>query len=225
MKNDIIKCLVRAMSVKFPIMRMGVDYEPYLQMTHYFDILNARLVEGYSFIEAATMSIPVLSWQNVAIGDPLYRPFIRLDGLGEITEEDKLYRAIRYDFDSLDSKEEKVSAKLRENALATNDPRYFEVLGLYTQHTGDLTRATGYYLKAQLFFTELSDRIRMSLHQANTYRILKQKNKAVEVLQKDLITMDGDLTSEAAKSMIKILQPPPPPVAQPRDPKPPKKTN
>lgn len=199
---------------------VGNVFEPYLGMTHYFDILNARLIEGYSFIEAASMSVPVLSWQNLAVGDPLFRPFIHFDGLGAIKEEDKLYRSIRYDIDMLNADPQKISAKLRKNALATDDPRYFEILGLYTQHNGDIPRAIGYYLKAQMHFPELSDKIRMSLHQANAYRLLKQKHKAVEILQKDLITMDGDPAAEAAKSMIKILQPPPPPAAQPREQKP-----
>lgn len=54
---------------------VGNVYEPYLEYTHYPHVLLAALLKGNSFGEAATASMPVLSWQGVAIGDPLYRPF------------------------------------------------------------------------------------------------------------------------------------------------------
>jgi hypothetical protein len=38
-------------------------------------MLLAALLEGHTFGEAAMFSNPALSWQGVAIGDPLYRPF------------------------------------------------------------------------------------------------------------------------------------------------------
>lgn len=54
---------------------MGNVYEPYLALTHRPDILLEALLEGRTFGEAIMRSNPVLSWQGVAIGDPLYRPF------------------------------------------------------------------------------------------------------------------------------------------------------
>lgn len=54
---------------------MGNVYEPYLNLTHRPDILLGALLKGRTFGEAVMLSNPVLSWQGVAIGDPLYRPF------------------------------------------------------------------------------------------------------------------------------------------------------
>jgi uncharacterized protein (TIGR03790 family) len=54
---------------------VGNVYEPYLEFTHRPQILLAHLLAGGSFGEAVMRSMPVLSWQQVAIGDPLYRPF------------------------------------------------------------------------------------------------------------------------------------------------------
>jgi len=50
---------------------LGNVYEPYLQMTHHFDIFQTRLLAGHTVVEAAYMALPVLSWQNVVLGDPL----------------------------------------------------------------------------------------------------------------------------------------------------------
>lgn len=54
---------------------MGNVFEPYLEYTHRPNILLGALLKGRTFGEAVMLSNPVLSWQGVAIGDPLYRPF------------------------------------------------------------------------------------------------------------------------------------------------------
>ena len=54
---------------------VGNVYEPYLEHTHRPQVLLAHLINGGSFGEAVAVSTPSLSWQSVAIGDPLYRPF------------------------------------------------------------------------------------------------------------------------------------------------------
>jgi len=53
----------------------GNTAEPYLRFTHQFDLFFAALGEGWTFGDAAYFALPTLSWQNIAIGDPLYRPF------------------------------------------------------------------------------------------------------------------------------------------------------
>jgi len=54
---------------------VGNVYEPYLEYTARPQVLLAHLMAGGNFGEAVALSTPALSWQSVAIGDPLYRPF------------------------------------------------------------------------------------------------------------------------------------------------------
>lgn len=54
---------------------MGCVYEPYLDLTPHMDVFIDRLLQGYTFGEAAYMSQKGLSWMVTVIGDPLYRPF------------------------------------------------------------------------------------------------------------------------------------------------------
>ena len=54
---------------------VGNVFEPYLQLSHRPDLLVRALSQGKTFGEAAYFALPALSWQAVAIGDPLYRPF------------------------------------------------------------------------------------------------------------------------------------------------------
>ena len=53
----------------------GNVFEPYLGLTHRPDLLMDALVRGATLGDAAYYAQPVLSWQAVVIGDPLYRPF------------------------------------------------------------------------------------------------------------------------------------------------------
>jgi len=56
---------------------VGNVYEPYLNFLHRPDLLLQALARGETFGDAAYFAEPVLSWQAIAIGDPLYRPFAR----------------------------------------------------------------------------------------------------------------------------------------------------
>jgi uncharacterized protein (TIGR03790 family) len=54
---------------------VGNVYEPYLELTAHLDILNDRLLHGFTFAESVYMASRVLSWMDIAVGDPLYRPY------------------------------------------------------------------------------------------------------------------------------------------------------
>lgn len=49
--------------------------EPYLQLTLRPDLFIQSLLKGACVGEASLFANPVLSWQNITIGDPLYTPF------------------------------------------------------------------------------------------------------------------------------------------------------
>ncbi len=52
----------------------GNVYEPYLEFTHQPQLIARALLGGATLGEAAYYAMPVLSWQSVVLGDPLYRP-------------------------------------------------------------------------------------------------------------------------------------------------------
>jgi uncharacterized protein (TIGR03790 family) len=64
-----------------PLVERGVSAtfgnvaEPYLSLTHHFDAFFSALAIGWNFGDAAYFALPGLSWQGVAVGDPLFRPF------------------------------------------------------------------------------------------------------------------------------------------------------
>lgn len=56
---------------------VGNVYEPYLEATHHLDLFTEALLRGETVGAAAYYALPGLSWQEVLLGDPLYRPFAR----------------------------------------------------------------------------------------------------------------------------------------------------
>jgi hypothetical protein len=54
---------------------LGNVFEPYLQLTHRPQLLVQALASGATLGDAAYYALPVLSWESILIGDPLYRPF------------------------------------------------------------------------------------------------------------------------------------------------------
>ena len=54
---------------------VGNVYEPDLKFVHRPDLLVQALARGLNWGDATYFALPALSWQAVAVGDPLYRPF------------------------------------------------------------------------------------------------------------------------------------------------------
>ena len=52
----------------------GWSGPPYLEYTHLPQMLSRALLGGSTWGEAAYYAMPVLSWQSIVLGDPLYRP-------------------------------------------------------------------------------------------------------------------------------------------------------
>lgn len=79
---------------------LGNVFEPYLQLTHRPDFLLKALARGDRWGDAVCYAQPVLSWQTVAIGDPLFRPFASLNSVAEhevdeMPEEYRGYAIVR----------------------------------------------------------------------------------------------------------------------------------
>lgn len=76
--RDPVGCWVGALIGKGAAVTMGCVDEPYLGMTPNFGLFLERLALMKMTVgEAALTCQPVLSWQTLVIGDPLYRPFAR----------------------------------------------------------------------------------------------------------------------------------------------------
>ena len=94
---------------------VGNVWEPYLQLTHHADMFVRALLRGWNLVDAAYYSLVGLSWQQVLIGDPLYRPFaVPLDR--QLAELQKLPAALA-GYAALRGANQLESAQRRDEAL------------------------------------------------------------------------------------------------------------
>ena len=197
---------------------VGNVYEPYLHLTHHFEILHDRLLKGWTFAEAAWASIPVTSWQGIALGDPLYRPFKHLEGTGESRPEDRNYRALRAAYrewpNDPSTRREKLSAaaeKLRSATLA-------EALAMDYRESKDLPNTTLWLNKTREFSQERPDILRQDLQLISLLREAGKKPEAILALRAARESYVALPEAESIACWLDILDPPPPPLADPTKP-------
>lgn len=111
---------------------IGNVYEPYLQLTTHLDILDDRLLHGFTWAESVWMATPALSWMTVALGDPLYRPFFnwtQLDSKSASTRNDwRAYHEFAVKNANLPPAE--FRSRARQLAMRSHNGAMLEDLGL-----------------------------------------------------------------------------------------------
>jgi uncharacterized protein (TIGR03790 family) len=194
---------------------VGNVYEPYLDLTHHFDILHDRLLRGWTFAEAAWAAMPVASWQGVVLGDPLYRPFLHMDGTGKNRPEDRDYRALcaaaRQWPDNTTLRREKIAAaaeKLTSGTMA-------EGLALDYLENKDIPNAKLWFNRAKAFYVPQEDKLRQDIQLIAIEREQKNNGVAINMLRDAKAKYGPIPCSEALSGWLDILDPPPPPVADP----------
>lgn len=190
---------------------VGNVYEPYLHLTHDFDLLHRRLLEGFSWVEACWMAMPVTSWQGVVLGDPLYRPFLHLSGTGTIEDEDRNFRALRTAMLQWPDDREERWSKLENAARQTRSGIFAEALGLELLETGMTTRAVTSFRAAKTLFVRAEDKLRQDFHIAAIDRTAGRNDIALRTLRDAQVRKTGLPESEAIDEWVRILDPPPPP--------------
>ena len=190
---------------------IGNVYEPYLHLTHDFSILHQRLLAGYSFGEACWMAMPVISWQGVVLGDPLYRPFRHFDGGGMKQDGDIEFRALRAaaiqwktDPHERGKQLEKAAERMKSGILA-------ESIGLDLLEQGDAGGGSQWLHSAKGYYAKSEDRFRVDFHLIAIDRRANRKDLAVRGLRDAQLFYGPIPESEALKGWLDILDPPPPP--------------
>ena len=190
---------------------VGNVYEPFLALTHHFDIIHQRLLQGYTIGEASHMALPALSWQAVLLGDPLYRPFREDLKVNVKDREDRDYKALRHARIEWGDDPEKLVPKLRTYANNTNSGPVFEALGLLARANQQEEQATAFFTSASDKFQNKTDQLRQDLHIMDVYRAAGNKETAILLLRKMKKRYSRLPEGKAVISLLNILDPPSPP--------------
>ncbi len=148
---------------------VGNVWEPYLSYTTHFHLMNERLLEGFTLAEAAWSATPGLSWMNVIVGDPLYRPFLHRTLPEDDMRDYALFQGLadkhRHDEGPAAFKHAVVELAERKNA-----PRLLELLALWAAAEGSTKEASSLLQHARARYAASQDRLRTILLEADYLR-------------------------------------------------------
>jgi uncharacterized protein (TIGR03790 family) len=185
---------------------VGNVYEPFLQNSHHLDILHDRLIRGWTFAEAAAAAIPVHSWQAIALGDPLYRPYLNFSGTGEVRKEDREFRALRAASREWKNDEAQRLSKLANAQQLLSSGIIAESLANEYLAKKDIPKAQSWLKKARESYQNLPDKLRQDLELISIERSRNKKSVAIELIQSAKKTY-GDIPEAVALSKwLEILQ-------------------
>jgi len=190
---------------------LGNVYEPFLSLTHDFDIFLSRLLAGHTLVESSYMSVRGLSWQNIVLGDPLYRPFLHLDGTGKSTREDRDYRALRLATLRWGSTPETFDKQVSGAARKLKSGTLYEALALLALSRKQTAAAAKWFQTAETTFSDRPDRLRQEFHLAAIDRAAGRKAEAIQRLRAMKSKFKGLPQAAAITAWLNILDPPPPP--------------
>lgn len=194
---------------------IGNVYEPYLGATHHFDILHKRLLDGSTLAEAAWAAMPAASWQGVVFGDPLYRPFLHLDGSGEKRAEDNDYRALRLAAIEWGKQPSEQLKQLKKAAERTHSGIIAESVALRLREETRNAEAIQWFSYAKNDYTSSEEKLRQDLSIIGVDRTLGRKDAAIQGLRDAKVRYSNQPGASALTGWLSILDPPPPPAADP----------
>ena len=196
--------------------------EPYLQLTHQFDILHQGLLAGHTWVEAAWMAMPAASWQGIVLGDPLYRPFLHFDGNGKRLKPDSDFLALRLAAIRWGDKPEEMRKQLQDLTESLKSGTLSEALGLRLVEAAKPAAAAVWFSNAKGHFLKPEDKLRQDFNLIAIQRAAPNgKAQAIQALREAKARYGSIPEAEALSGWLDILDPPPPPPAVPAKPAPP----
>ena len=166
---------------------VGNVYEPYLQLTAHLDILNDRLLHGFTFAESVYMSSQALSWMGIAVGDPLYRPYaswLQIDNTKDSSRTSQPWKAY-HDFAVMNSARPAAEYRslARQFALKSRNGPMLEDLALMETGSKNFGAASGYLQQARLYYSKRDDLLRVVIEQSDAFIKDNKPRRALELIR------------------------------------------
>lgn len=195
---------------------VGNVYEPYLALTTNLDVLQDRLMTGFTFAESAYCALRGLSWMNVSVGDPLYKPYAawRSFAPGGTKSSWQRYRDIVL---ASDGNVVRAGPKLAAAARETGNSMFLESLGAAQADAGDLAGSLDSVEAALAMDNKPLVRFRLVLEKLGLLQAQKKKNDAGALLLAEKGRAPGPAQSALlAEIGLRIFPPPPTPAPTPK---------
>ncbi len=166
---------------------LGNVYEPYLQLTTHLDILNDRLLHGFTLAESAYMATQAMSWMTVIVGDPLYRPYaswLQLDrGLkgARHSSDWKMYH--EFAVKNAGRADAEFRSAARQIASRGHNAPMLEDLGLIEARDGNFPAATSCFGEARTLYSTRDDILRVVLEEGESWIRQGKPRRTLDLLR------------------------------------------
>lgn len=194
---------------------VGNVYEPYLTLTAHLDVFQDRLMAGFTFAESAYMSLRALSWMNVSIGDPLYRPYaawqrMQVKVRGEKKDNWQKYRSIVL---AADGNVAAAAEALTQAAQATGDSMFLESLAAVDADAGSFDQSLALVNKALAMESRPLVRFRLVLEKIGLLRAMGKISDLRTLLASERGKAPGAPQLQLIDAIsLRMFPPPPTPV-------------
>jgi uncharacterized protein (TIGR03790 family) len=187
---------------------LGNVYEPYLTLTANLDVLQDRLMSGFTFAESAYCALRGLSWMNVTLGDPLYRPYAVWRSLSSGGKSSwQRYRSIVL---AADGDVVKAAPGLGAAARETGNSMFLEALGAAQADAGDLSGALTSIDKALAMDNKPQVRFRLILEKIGILQATKRLSEIRSLIAAEKPRAPGPAQAALLDEITRRLFPPPP---------------
>lgn len=197
---------------------LGNVYEPYLQLTAQIDLFNDRLIHGFTFAESAYMSTRVLSWMNIAVGDPLYRPYgnwLQVDAKSDGPKKSDWRMYHEFALRNSTLKPSDYLTRARTAASRAGNGPMIEDLGLMEKESGDFGNAISYFQQARSVYSTAEDILRTILEQVDALTKSGNKKAALNLIQTTARLVPDSPTTVLLRKLEGQLAPSPAPRNRP----------
>jgi uncharacterized protein (TIGR03790 family) len=191
---------------------LGNVYEPYLSLTTFLNTFNDRLLHGFTFAESAYMSTHALSWMNVMVGDPLYRPYLswlQIDSKrepGRANANWKMYH--EFALKNVTGSAAEYRALARQTASRARNGPMIEDLGLMEVRDKNFTSALSYFQQARTLYTKRDDILRVVLEESDAWIKLGKPKRALDLVRSVLRIVTDAPAAPLLRKIESDLAPP-----------------
>lgn len=196
---------------------LGNVYEPYLSLTANLQVFQDRLMAGFTLAESGWAATQGLSWMNVVIGDPLYRPYKVWTSFGRTPSANpsswQLYRRI---VRAADGNVIAAAAKLATAARDTKNSLFLEALAAAQVDANDPTGALASLAGALEIEKRTEVRFRIGLEQYAILRSQGNTRAASHVLSRIASEKVPDKSRDLLAALYEHMNPTPGPTPKMR---------
>lgn len=198
-------CWVGALLQRGAAVTAGNVAEPMLGTCLHYDVFYERLLAGYTVAEAALMATPVVSWQGVILGDPLYRPYSRRTSplRGNIYAE---WQELSRQFAESDAR---FCQAVERRIHTSRGGLWAEMFAWFCAENKKMQQAAEYFTLARKRYTAEPDCIRCYLLAATCFYAAGRKVQSESLLKECASRYADSVHAPAIRQSLQALFPPP----------------